>query len=57
MGFRKFQKSESMENVTDEEQQVIDTHLQRTAKSAVSQMTEEEKNNLNVDLKKESDNA
>lgn len=55
MGFQKFQKSEKLENVTEEEQQVIDTHLQRTAKTAVSEMTEEEKNDLNVDLHKEND--
>jgi hypothetical protein len=46
-----------MENVTEEEKQVIDTHLQRTAKTAVSEMTEEEKNELNVDLNKENENA
>lgn len=57
MGFQKFQKSENMENVTEEEKQVIDTHLQRTAKTAVSEMTEEEKNELNVDLSKENKNA
>lgn len=57
MGFQKFQKSESVENVTEEEKQVIDSHLQRTAKTAVSEMTEEEKNELNADLNKENDNA
>lgn len=50
MGFQKFQKSEEMENVTEEEKQVIDDHLQRTSKAAVSDMTEEEKNSLNEDL-------
>jgi hypothetical protein len=57
MGFQKFQKSESVENVTEEEKKVIDSHLQRTAKTAVSEMTEEEKNDLNADLNKENDNA
>lgn len=55
MGFQKFQKSENMENVTEEEKQVIDTHLQRTAKTAVSEMTQEEKNDLNEDLNKENE--
>ena len=57
MGFQKFQKSEKLENVTEEEKQVIDQHLQKTAKVAVSEMTEDEKNDLNVDLQKENDNA
>jgi hypothetical protein len=57
MGFQKFQKSENMENVNEEEKQVIDKHLQRTAKTAVSEMTEEEKNNLNVDLQEKNNNA
>ena len=57
MGFKKFQKSESVENVNEEEQKVIDGHLQRTAKVAVSEMTDEEKNDLNADLNKENDNA
>jgi hypothetical protein len=57
MGFKKFQKSESVENVNEEEQKVIDGHLQRTAKVSVSEMTDEEKNDLNADLNKENDNA
>jgi hypothetical protein len=57
MGFKKFQKSESVENVNEEEQKVIDGHLQRTAKGSVSEMTDEEKNDLNADLNKENDNA
>lgn len=57
MGFQKYQKSENLENVTEDEKQVIDNHLQRTAKTSVSEMTEEEKNELNVDLQKENDNA
>lgn len=50
MAFKKYQKSENVENVTEEERSVIDNHLQRTSKSAVSDMTEEEKNELNKDL-------
>lgn len=50
MGFKKYQKSESVENVNEKEQEVISGHLQKTAKSAVSEMTEEEKNNLIEDL-------
>jgi hypothetical protein len=57
MGFQKFQKSENLESVTEEEGVVIKTHLQRTAKTSVSEMTEKEKNDLNVDLQKEQDNA
>ena len=57
MGFKKFQKSESVENVNEEEKKVIDGHLQRTAKVSVSEMTDEEKNDLNADLNKENDNA
>lgn len=51
MGFKKYQKSEQVDIVTEEEKKVIDSHLQRTAKTAVSEMTEEEKDNLNSDLK------
>ena len=57
MGFKKFQKSEKIENVNEEEKQVIDNHLQRTAKVSVSEMTEEEKNDLNKDLQEKNDNA
>jgi hypothetical protein len=57
MGFKKFQKSEKIENVNEEEKQVIDNHLQRTAKVSVSEMTEEEKNDLNEDLQEKNDNA
>lgn len=57
MGFQKFQKSDKIENVNEEEKQVIQDHLQRTAKVSVSEMTEEEKNNLNEDLQEKNDNA
>lgn len=57
MGFKKFQKSEKIENMNEEEKQVIDNHLQRTAKVSVSEMTEEEKNDLNEDLQEKNDNA
>lgn len=57
MGFQKFQKSDKIENVNEEEKQVIQNHLQRTAKVSVSEMTEEEKNNLNEDLQEKNDNA
>lgn len=57
MGFKKFQKAEKVDVVTDDEQKIINDHLQRTAKTSVSEMTEEEKNDLNVDLQKENENA
>jgi SOS-response transcriptional repressor LexA len=56
MGFQKFQKSESMENVNEEEKKTINDHLAKTSKTSVSEMTEEEKEELNVKLK-ENNNA
>jgi len=53
MGFKKYQKAEEIENVTEK----VSGHLEKTAKSSVSEMTDEEKNNLNEDLQKENDNA
>lgn len=55
MAFQKFQKSEKVDVVNEEEQQVIKKHLQRTAKTSVSEMTEAEKNDLNVELNKENE--
>lgn len=57
MGFQKYQKSENIENVTDEEKEIIKDHLDKTAKTSVSDMTEDERNSLNEDLQKENDNA
>jgi len=53
VGFQKFQKSEEVENVTEE----VKVHLEKTAKSSVSEMSEEEKKELNKDLNKENENA
>lgn len=57
MGFQKYQKSENLENVTEEEKKVINDHLNKTAKTSISDMTEEERNSLSEDLQKENDNA
>lgn len=56
MGFRKFQKSESIQNVTEQENNVIKKHLSKTSKSSLSEMTEQEKEALNKELK-ENNNA
>jgi hypothetical protein len=57
MGFQKYQKSENLETVTEEEKKVIGDHLNKTAKTSVSDMTDEEKDSLSKDLQKENDNA
>ena len=56
MGFQKFQKSEKMENVTEDENTTIKKHLAKTSKHAVSELTEQEKEELNKELK-ENNNA
>lgn len=57
MGFQKYQKSEDLKNVTEEEKKVIEGHLSKTAKTSVSDMTDEEKDSLSKDLQKENKDA
>ena len=56
MGFQKFQKAESVENLTEEENNTVKEHLSKTSKTSVSEMTEQEKEELNKELK-ENNNA
>lgn len=57
MGFKKYQKSENVENINIQEKSKIDSFMSKTGKNKMSDLTNEEREELDMLNKKENNNA
>lgn len=57
MGFKKYQKSENVENINTQEKNKIDSFMSKTGKNKMSDLTNEEREELDMLNKKENNNA
>lgn len=57
MGFKKYQKSENVENINIQEKSKIDSFMSKTGKNKMSDLTNEELEELDMLNKKENNNA